>query len=116
MRLTKEQIGTIRAGLESGMSPKEISELMQLNYKTVYSWVTKIKAEDEDARGGAPDMTRCRRCEYSGQLGGPLVVCDYLLITGHRRGCPAGRKCTRFKKRTGRRKRVDLTDFGSASS
>lgn len=44
---------------------------------------------------------RCRACYYCGYLDthdctGPRC-CDYFLVTGQRRGCPAGDGCTRFR-------------------
>lgn len=44
----------------------------------------------------------CRPCVYHGTAAG-LITCDHLLITGERRGCPAGKGCIRRKK--GRRER-----------
>lgn len=49
-------------------------------------------------------MTTCSKacdgCCYSGRINGSvrrggLRTCDYILITGRRRGCPAGARCTR---------------------
>lgn len=44
---------------------------------------------------------RCRACWYCGYMGtkactGPRC-CDYFLVTGQLRGCPAGDGCTRFR-------------------
>lgn len=48
--------------------------------------------------------THCRSCSYYGSV---LQSCDYLIVTGQRRGCPAGKECTRYKKRgTERRKPI----------
>lgn len=50
-------------------------------------------------------MTTCSKscdgCDYRGSIGGKgsARTCDYILITGHRRGCPAGSRCA--KKRVG---------------
>lgn len=45
----------------------------------------------------------CDGCDYlsrnSSGKNGVRRTCDYILITGHRRGCPAGSRCT--KKRIG---------------
>lgn len=40
----------------------------------------------------------CTRCIYLNRAWGTRV-CDYLTITGERRGCPAGDGCTRRKER-----------------
>lgn len=44
---------------------------------------------------------RCKRCRYRGPKGG-MQLCDYILITGHRRGCSIA-KCDKFEpgKRVG---------------
>ncbi len=41
----------------------------------------------------------CRSCIYSSTVSetGP-VTCDYILVTGNRRGCPAGKGCERYIK------------------
>lgn len=42
---------------------------------------------------------KCKRdCFYYGITTGS---CDYLTITGHRRGCPAGATCTKYRKNEG---------------
>ena len=44
---------------------------------------------------------KCKTCVYrspllnGGSFGG--VFCEYILYTGHRRGCPGGDECTRYK-------------------
>lgn len=38
-------------------------------------------------------MNPCARCIYHAVVDG-MIVCDYLLITGHRRPCPPGKLCT----------------------
>lgn len=40
---------------------------------------------------------RCLSCNWYG--GRYTHTCDYFLLTGQRRGCPAGDKCTRYKPR-----------------
>ncbi|MBP5729540.1 MAG: AsnC family protein [Clostridia bacterium] len=41
---------------------------------------------------------KCRSCMYASTLSNMSVVCNYLLITGNRRGCPAGKGCERYIK------------------
>ena len=48
----------------------------------------------------------CRTCRYHGWLGNHALTCDYILITGKRRGCPAGPGCT--KREEGKRERSEL--------
>ncbi len=47
---------------------------------------------------------RCGKCEYrtSVSCGSQNWGCWYFMITGLRRGCPAGDACTKFKPHTGR--------------
>lgn len=40
-------------------------------------------------------MSKCSRCVYRSNT--PPNLCDYILITGHSRGCPPGDKCTEFR-------------------
>lgn len=37
----------------------------------------------------------CRNCIYVSTLSNNSVVCNYILVTGNRRGCPAGSGCER---------------------
>ena len=41
---------------------------------------------------------KCRYCIYSSTITGGLVVCNYILVTGQRRGCDAGQNCERYIK------------------
>ena len=39
---------------------------------------------------------RCKECEYSGEILFGEPCCDYILITGKPRGCPAGDECNKY--------------------
>lgn len=43
------------------------------------------------------DKRYCRKCEFSGTNKYCNNLCDYMLITGHRRGCRAGVGCKKRK-------------------
>ena len=48
----------------------------------------------------APDPNECKRkksCRYSGKMSG-MLICNYLSITGERRGCPV-QGCTKYKRK-----------------
>ena len=51
---------------------------------------------------------RCQNCIHGSPMPSPNVVpewgCMYIVDIGKRRGCPAGDKCTKFKK--GRRRGI----------
>ena len=36
---------------------------------------------------------RCETCKYKGEVLFGELCCDYILITGKKRGCPAGDEC-----------------------
>lgn len=42
------------------------------------------------------DTTRCGKCSYSAYNGTLGVCCEYILITGHMRGCEGGDACDKF--------------------
>ncbi|MGM9647132.1 MAG: helix-turn-helix domain-containing protein, partial [Eubacteriales bacterium] len=42
------------------------------------------------------DTTRCERCQYHGYDPTLGVYCNYLMITGHLRGCDGGDACDKF--------------------
>lgn len=42
---------------------------------------------------------RCKKCEYAGYVLFHELCCDYMLITGERRDCPAGDECNKFKEK-----------------
>ena len=41
---------------------------------------------------------RCKGCIYSGEILFGESCCDYILITGKKRGCPAGDECDKYDK------------------
>lgn len=48
---------------------------------------------------------RCAYCEYHGHLGSHnkgQLICDYINIVGHSRGCPAGAGCDKFEPHNGK--------------
>ena len=42
---------------------------------------------------------KCKKCKYKGEILFGELCCDYIWITGKRRGCPAGDECNKFKKK-----------------
>lgn len=58
------------------------------------------KMNDEDEKPRSLTTERCRECFYVGYFdshscNGP-ICCDYILVTGKMRGCPAGDDCIHF--------------------
>ena len=41
---------------------------------------------------------RCENCKYKGEVLFGERCCDYILITGKKRECPAGDECDKFKE------------------
>ena len=51
---------------------------------------------------------KCKTCIYHSYIAGSYnstLICQYILITGHMRGCPAGDECIRYEK--GKRLKVN---------
>ena len=44
---------------------------------------------------------RCKGCIYSGEILFGEPCCDYILITGKPRGCPAGDECDKYDDENG---------------
>ena len=42
---------------------------------------------------------RCEKCKYKGEVMFWEPCCDYILITGKSRGCPAGDECDKFEEK-----------------
>ncbi len=42
----------------------------------------------------------CRTCKYRYADGAGMVCCQYILITGKRRGCKGGPGCLKYKRGT----------------
>lgn len=40
---------------------------------------------------------KCRNCKYHGYSSG-FITCDYLVITGHSRGCKPGENCEKYER------------------
>ena len=41
---------------------------------------------------------RCEKCKYKGAVLFEELCCDYILITGEKRGCLAGDECDKFEE------------------
>ena len=61
-----------------------------------------------------PGCRKCRSCKYHGYLSAShLIYCDYLSITGHKRGC-LPEDCTKFEPiRSIRRRNKSISLKGS---
>jgi hypothetical protein len=44
-------------------------------------------------------VMKCKTCKYSKTIK-RTTVCDYFIMTGEVRGCPAGEECTKWKQKT----------------
>lgn len=58
-------------------------QVLDKNGKVIYS----------SGRGSVCDEI-CRHCIFHATVTGGMIVCDYLLVMGRRRGCEAGKNCT----------------------
>lgn len=61
----------------------------------------------------APDPNECKRkdtCVYAGTMSG-IPFCNYLSITGQRRGCPV-QGCTKYKRKPQKKKQEVDVDNG----
>lgn len=69
----------------------------------VHTKVQKQKANKE--REKEPDKTRCRTCRFASRYSDSPndILCDYILIMGHSRGCDPGKDCTKYEKRKEKR-------------
>ena len=57
------------------------------------------------------DHKKCASCKYSGKLNENQLCCMYILIEGHRRGCYEGDVCTKYEKRSKKRRAsLDMED------
>lgn len=42
---------------------------------------------------------RCEKCKYKGEVMFWEPCCDYILIAGKSRGCPAGDECDKYEEK-----------------
>lgn len=57
------------------------------------------------------DITQCRTCKYSEYLGGGNnIICNYIEVMGHMRGCEPSPNCTKYEK--GKRTSIKLRRRG----
>ena len=42
---------------------------------------------------------RCEKCKYKGEILFGEPCCDYILIAGKSRGCPAGDECNKYEEK-----------------
>lgn len=57
------------------------------------------------------DPKRCADCRYS-MMFDNTPICGYILIKQQRRGCYDGKKCTKYEKRTTKRKTAISLEMG----
>lgn len=96
--------------IDEGLSPAEISKLTGYNYTTVFNamnpeLIPKIEVAPpvERPKGWNKNRKACKKCRYRGRNAGTknkLATqsrCDFIVITGHMRGCKA-EDCNRFEE------------------
>lgn len=104
-KLWDSDIEAIREMYASGIHPDDIAPLYGVKSPTIYRYTRDLREVFEEARKKDKPFNYyhegCRKCKYATKLfgAGLTIACDYLEITGKRRGCP-GVGCTKFEKRT----------------
>lgn len=78
----RDQAAKLKA---EGKNMKEISDLLDIPYHTVYGWLGKGAKPQKPGRNS--DRHLCRTCQYRGGNGTVKNGCDYIEIVGHSRGC-----------------------------
>ena len=94
-----ERKNQIMEELKKGLSNKEISEKLNIHYATVCTYVREIREEDPNQpKTDNTDRHLCKTCCFRGNLNSSCRNrCDFIVIVGHSRGCPAS-KCTVYKR------------------
>lgn len=82
---------------EQGLSMNEIGERLNVSAAKAYYELGKLGLAK---RGTTKTKKKCPSCIYRGDAQGKNG-CDYILITGHRRGCSVD-ECIKYEK--GKRK------------
>lgn len=110
----RDLIEKIRKYLLQGFTYQEISNRVNVSTGKVCS-VVRHRLQDvaNDFRKQQKEQKKakekCSKCRYSTLIykdrGGGLMVCDYMLITGHRRPCKGGLSCTVIEPRKRGRKK-----------
>lgn len=104
-KLTDEAITEIREMYSSGVDPNVIGEYFNVTGATVRKYTRDLRdvyysavKENEEKKPFNLNREGCKRCKYGCVMFGfgSGVACDYLEITGKRRGCP-GIGCTKFE-------------------
>lgn len=70
----------------------------KIHVKNMQSEYKKHKRETFQKKEADPnECVRKATCKYSGKASG-MLICNYLEITGRRRGCPV-KECTKYQKK-----------------
>lgn len=113
MKITDEQI---LSELKAGLSRRRIAEKYNVHITTIYQRVDRMKKKGIEVPSSPFRVSssanrnrkrhiksnhrvkRCGKsdCKYSTCLGGDLI-CDYLSMMGHSRGCPP-ESCNKYEK------------------
>lgn len=76
---------------EKGLSRQQIADEMEVSYSTVTRWITEQETERKPKA-----VKMCGTCIYRSR-GRSAGNCDYIILTGHSRGCSA-EGCTVYQK------------------
>lgn len=88
---------------------RQFSEMFGEPEQTIRQFM--ISREKKKVVNSQPDKNRCncKKCKSCFFATKPskncVTTCDYILITGHMRGCPPGEDCIKFKPRGNTRKK-----------
>jgi len=113
-KITNEQI---LAELKAGLSQRKIAEKYGMHYMTIYQRIARMRANGIEIPDVPFDpavgrkkkrrhvknsnnrcVERCGKsdCKYIAYLSG-MLICDYIMMTGHSRGCPP-ENCVKYEK------------------
>lgn len=71
----------------------KIAELLKVSYKDVYGEISKRRGVPAGQKGINEDRHLCKTCKYKGYR----HTCDYIYITGWRRGCRV-EDCNKYER------------------
>lgn len=112
-KITNEQI---LAELKAGISQRKIAEKYGMHYMAIYQRIARMRANGIEVpdvpfradvgrkktrqvqNSSGRCVERCGKsdCKYIAYLSG-MLICDYIIMTGHSRGCPP-EYCTKYEK------------------
>lgn len=97
---TSAEDAVLRMMRDAGATQKEIASALGKTFASVQGRIRYLGLPPKGQQRSEQAHVcgeKCKSCRY-GATAGAVLICDYIGINGHTRGCPVGEDCIRYVK------------------